>query len=67
MGQQVNFVGELKLIRKQRKTKYESAVLVRKIRPETKWSKLEQVETVVVTHCEGPNPCMWQNTGMIWA
>jgi len=66
MGQQVNFVGELKLIRKQRKTKYESAVLVRKIRPETKWSKLEQVETAVVTHCEGPNPCMLQNTGMIW-
>lgn len=67
MGQRVDSVGELKQMRKRRKTKYQNAELVHTGKPETKWSKLEQVETVVVTHCEGPNPCMLQNTGMIWA
>jgi hypothetical protein len=67
MGQLVDYVGELKLKCRRRETKDESPNIVYVGKPETKWSKLEQVETVVVTHCEGPNPCMLQNTGMIWA
>jgi len=35
------------------------------IKPETKWSNHEQVETMAATHCEGLNSCMWKNTETI--
>jgi len=26
---------------------------------------MNRLKIVAVTHIEGPNPCMWKNTGMI--
>lgn len=39
---------------------------VSKIKPEIKWSNLEQVEIDVVTLIGGLNSYMWQDVEMIW-
>jgi len=35
-----------------------------KLRLETRWSNYEQAEFKAATLIEGPNPCVWKNTGM---
>lgn len=67
MGQRLDSDGELKQVAQAKVDRVRKCSLVIIGKPETKWSKLEQVAIFVVKQCEGPNPCMLQNTGMIWA
>jgi len=67
MGQRLDSDGELMQFAQAKVDRVLKCNLVIIGKPETKWSKLEQVDILVVKQYEGPNPCMLQNTGMIWA
>jgi len=66
MDQQVYFNSEFKYkILNEKTLSTKNAKLVVKIKPETKWSNYEQVESNAATFIEGLNSCMWKNTEMI--
>jgi len=48
------------------KSSFKKLILVIIIKPEAKWSNLEQVEKVIVMFFEGPNQYVLKNIWMTW-